>query len=280
MIKKFLLVVLCSGIFSIGTSQNSVNDYSFVVVPEIYEFLTEKDQFQLNSLTKFLFNKHGFNAFFASELPNVKRCDGLYADVLGKPGFIYTKLTVVIRDCYGTEIFRSEEGKSKYKEFRKAFHESLRNAFISVEALQASQKDPDVYDDFVQDQQGEKYPVINEMQRPPANVDDQTSEMTVSTGSKIGTVNPVVVLPEEKFTSYSANNKTYLLRKTASGYSFYEESETSDTGLILLGKIVDANTTPAYISNEGETFKVSLDDNGSLLLSNDSKTVLYVRTVQ
>ena len=38
-----------------GFSQQTVNDYSFIEVPELFEFLRGKDQYQLNSLTKFLF---------------------------------------------------------------------------------------------------------------------------------------------------------------------------------------------------------------------------------
>jgi len=56
-------------------------------------FLHEDDQFQLNSLTKFLLNKHGFNALFNTEVPdNVRRCDGLWAEVLKTSGLVYTNL--------------------------------------------------------------------------------------------------------------------------------------------------------------------------------------------
>ena len=39
-------------------AQTSINDYKYVVVPKSYEFSQEQDQYQLNSLSKFLFEKH------------------------------------------------------------------------------------------------------------------------------------------------------------------------------------------------------------------------------
>ena len=54
--KKFLLMLLCTG-FSLttGFSQKTLSDYSYVTVPEKFEFLSKKDDYLLNSLTKFLF---------------------------------------------------------------------------------------------------------------------------------------------------------------------------------------------------------------------------------
>ena len=42
-----------------------------MVISEQFEFQTEKDKYQLNSLTKFLFNKYGFHAFFNAEVPEM-----------------------------------------------------------------------------------------------------------------------------------------------------------------------------------------------------------------
>lgn len=275
MIKKVLLLLLCCSFSSFGSAQNSVNDYSFVVVPELYDFLSEKDQFQLNSLTKFLFNKHGFNAYFDSELPNVKRCDGLYATVEGKPGFIYTKITVVLKDCYGTEVFRSQQGQSKYKEFRKAFHQSLRQAFLSVEALNANQKDVQTYGDLSEDSRDDsKYPVINDMKRIPKDEIETNTGVSVGTGTKLVAPRTHLKPPPDKFTNYTADGKSYLLRKTDSGYSFYEESEESETGLLLLGKITVTNDVAVYISEDGEVYTARFTDH-SMVLSSGGVSKLY-----
>ena len=40
-------------------------------MPNNFEFVNSNDKYQTSSLTKFLFNKHGFKAFIADEiLPN------------------------------------------------------------------------------------------------------------------------------------------------------------------------------------------------------------------
>ena len=184
MIKKILLLVVLSSFISTIYAQKSASDYNHIVVPELYEFLFEEDQHQLNSMTKFLFNKYGFNAYFPSELPNVKRCDGLQAVVLGKPGFIYTKVTVIIKDCYGEEIFRSEEGKSKYKEYKKAYQDALRKAFVSIESLGVNQKEIVVYEDDVTsgsvDSADDKN---NEIQTQTVDPDNNDGNISAGTGT-------------------------------------------------------------------------------------------------
>lgn len=125
-------------------AQKVPSDFEYVVVPDQYSFLFEKDQFQLCSLTKFLFNKNGFNAYFATELPNVDRCAGLYADVIRDNGFVWTKLFVELRDCEGNLIFRSIEGRSKLKEYGKAYSEALRICFESIAALDVQQPEPTI----------------------------------------------------------------------------------------------------------------------------------------
>lgn len=279
MIKKVLLLALFCSCFSNVFSQKSVNDYSYVVVPELYEFLYENDQHQLNSLTKFLFNKYGFNAYFSSELPNVKHCDGLQAEVISNSSFVYTKLIVVLKDCYGTEVFRSNEGKSKYKDYRKAYHQSLRLAFASIERLQANQMDVIDYDDpgVREEEETPEYPVINEMRRPQIGSVDGEPEISVSTGTKISG-SDMLNLPQSKFSSYTADGISYLLRKTAKGYSFYEESEESETGLLLLGKIVSEGNSLRYTTIEGMEYWASFNSTNDFTIAS-SGTVKQFKAI-
>ena len=55
--KLVAVIFLFMGIISKSFSQKSLSDYSYVIVSEQFEFQQEKDKYQLNSLTKFLFNK-------------------------------------------------------------------------------------------------------------------------------------------------------------------------------------------------------------------------------
>lgn len=276
MIKRILLLLLISSFASEINAQKSAGDYSYVVVPELYEFLHTEDQHQLNSLTKFLFNKHGFNAYFPSELPNVKRCDGLQAEVIGKPGFIYTKITIILKDCYGEEVFRSEEGKSKYKEYKKAYHDALRKAFVSIEELGVHQKETKVYeDDFDNDADSPAPTEINKMKDPPVGMNDDKSNVTAGSGSKITTVVVALNLPEAKFSNYQLDGNSYLLRKTDTGYSLYRETEDSETGLALEGVILVDGLKLSYVSEAGD-MDVKFDENGDLTLWNSVMKFTYI----
>src|SRR6478609_4987593 len=128
----FLLLLVCS----IGFSQ-TINNYVAVVVPLRYEFLKSDNQYRLSTLTKFNLKKAGFEVFYANEdLPKeYNRCSLLNVDVVKDNAFLVTKLFVVFKDCYGKEVYKSEVGKSKEKEFDVAYTEALNKAFESVYAL-------------------------------------------------------------------------------------------------------------------------------------------------
>ncbi len=264
--KRLILFLAVCGFITNALGQKSLSDYTYVEVPKLYEFLFEEDQHQLNSLTKFLFNKYGFNAYFSDELPNVKRCDGLQAEILGKPGFIYTKITVVLKDCNGTEVFRSEEGKSKYKEYKKAYHDAMRKAFVSVEELGVQQKEVTVYEDDANEDASEA-PVVQPDKKAEEKTGDDTGASEVAN---------TMYFPEAKFTSYEKDGASFLLRKTVDGYSLYEESETAPNGLLLKGNILVAPNVPAiYQSADGKEMEVSFSKNNDLYLGSSVDRVIF-----
>ena len=129
----FLMIVVSS---SYG---QSVNDYKAVIVPLKYNFLKEENQYRLNTLTKFNFNKAGFVAFYSNETIPAEyndRCGLLRADVEKESGFLITKLYIILKDCNDKIIFKSAIGKSKEKDFQKAYIEALNEAFQFVYDLQ------------------------------------------------------------------------------------------------------------------------------------------------
>ncbi|KJD31497.1 hypothetical protein PK35_13860 [Tamlana nanhaiensis] len=138
---KTKLVLLLIAILTLNTAfaQGSLNDYKYVIVSKKYDFLKEQDQYQLNSLSKFLFNKYGFEALFEGEnYPEelaLNRCLALNSDVLKDSGLFKTKLTLQLQDCNGKVVYTSQMGESREKEYQKAYHEALREAFKSLEAL-------------------------------------------------------------------------------------------------------------------------------------------------
>lgn len=139
--KKIYLILIGLIIF-FPVSAQEVNSYRYVVVPNKYEFTKEADKYQVNSLTEFLFHKYGFDAYLEEEeLPDEigqDQCSGLYADVEDNSGLFVTRLTVILKDCRNNKIFVSEEGASRSKDYKTAYHEALRQAFESIGKLNYS----------------------------------------------------------------------------------------------------------------------------------------------
>ncbi|MDG1779077.1 MAG: hypothetical protein P8H23_07000 [Flavobacteriaceae bacterium] len=139
--KNSVTIIFCFLLInqSLVFAQNDINNYKYVSVSERFDFLKYADQYQVNSLTKFLLKKNGFVVLEGSDnYPkdlSENRCLLLNVDVLKLKGFLKTKLEVQFRDCNNELIFKSSIGSSKEKDYKKSYHEALRAAFESVAAL-------------------------------------------------------------------------------------------------------------------------------------------------
>lgn len=134
---KIFIGLLAFGITVSGFSQTNLNNFKYVIVPKKFEFLKEPNQYRLNELTEFLFNKYGFKALMeGSSYPDdllKNRCLGLESDVKEDSGLFKTKLTVELKDCNDQTVFTSQVGESREKEYAKAYNEALREAFKTLE---------------------------------------------------------------------------------------------------------------------------------------------------
>ncbi len=275
--KYFVLLVLFLYQTTQGFSQKSLSDYSYIIVSEQFEFQDEKDKYDLNSLIKFLYNKHGFHAYFKDEVPdNVRRCDGLFADAEGKPGFLITKVEHVIRDCDGNEVFRSQKGKSDVKDYKKAYYEAAREAFRDVRDLYINQKPINTYADVAVDENIKtKNKEVSKVAAVPIvtkeTVDKNPKEKSPNTMESIAIEN----LPTAKFSNYTNAGKTYLLRKTKEGYSFYEESNESEDGLLLIGKVNVLANEVTFTDNNNTRFHAEFDSSKNLIIDKEKGSSLY-----
>lgn len=125
----FLIIVQ----FSLG-AQEEINNYKYILIPKKFSFLKYEDQYQINSLTEFLFNKYGYKAFMSEdELPedlSQNRCLALKANVEEvRGGFLKTKLQILLLDCNDKVIAESMIGETRIKEYAKAYNVAVRNAF-------------------------------------------------------------------------------------------------------------------------------------------------------
>jgi len=136
---KYIALLLAVFMSVTMFSQTNLNNYKYVIVPNKFDFLKEKDQYQLNSLTKFLFQKYGFEALMEGEkYPEDlirNRCLALKSNLIKDSGMFKTKLGLELKDCNDAVVYTSEYGESREKDYQKAYTEALRNAFNSIEAL-------------------------------------------------------------------------------------------------------------------------------------------------
>jgi len=126
-------------LFSILSFAQSVNDYKYVIVPDRFVWLKETNQYNLNTLTKMVFEKYGWQAFHPKEkMPDelaLDRCKALYVVVDDKSTMMTTGLVINLETCDGVTVFTSVEGKSREKSFQRAYYEALREASQSVAQL-------------------------------------------------------------------------------------------------------------------------------------------------
>ncbi len=122
-----------------GFSQHEINSYRYLIVPEKFSFLKQKDQYNLNSLVKIHFEKLGFTVFFDSEtLPDSLvnyNCNKLFADVESTGNFLTTKLVITLKDCKNKLVVQSKEGRSKEKDFKISYSQAFRDAFTTFREL-------------------------------------------------------------------------------------------------------------------------------------------------
>jgi len=269
--KLLCLLIVFVGLSSTVLSQNNnLNDYSYIIVPTKFDFLQEEDQFQLNSMTKFFLTKYGFNALFNTEVPdNARRCDGIWAEVIKSSGLVYTKLEVVIKDCKGNELFRSQEGKSKYKQYQKAYQDALRKTFMSFKTLNVSQPEMIVYEE---NEMTDK-PVVKELGTEEA-IDGAVKEVVILSETKSYQGN----LPKHSFSSYSHKGLYYLIRKNNKGYAFYEESKKGD--LILIGSFSLKDDALIYQEINGNSYDAIIDKLGNISVYIDGKPSVFQKLDQ
>lgn len=228
------IIVTCS---NLSLAQKRLSDYSFVVVPDKFEFLSNSNQYQLNDMTKYYLAKNGFNTFYFSELPSVDNCDGLWADVESITGFTRTKIMVVLKDCKGNEVYRGETGTSKQKDYKKSYQDALRKAFLCFKELDVKQAALVLR------------PKVSDATQKDASVVVAPRNSIAESKDNKGPVN--------QYNAYTYNTVAYLLKKAEGGYNVYDASganlilkgviQYSETG--YRGMVFDANYQGHFLEN-------------------------------
>lgn len=267
----YIFLFLVSVSFSAKAQQN-MSDYSFVVIPEQFDFLNEKDKYSLNSMTQFYFEKYGFHAFLANKVPNVKRCDGLYAEVVETKSFLNTRLQIIVRDCNAFEIYKSDLGNSKIKEYKTAYQDALREAFNSLARQNVKQKDMQLYD-FEETTEDRTLP--QNSQKIIKTLGKVENSVLVQPSSPAQNMSGAL-LPNNKFSNYKKGSENFLLRKTDEGYSLYLETKKAEDGLMLVGKIISISDMLRFIDTQGDSYNASFDAGSNLSINYKGEVTTYM----
>lgn len=136
----FYLLVLILFIFPRkSASQDSLNDYKYVIVEDQFHFQNEPNEYDLNRLARFLFEKYGFKSLIEGQaLPDdlkANYCLALRSTITARGAF-RTKGKIVLRDCNSRVIWESAEGVTKEKDFKRAYDQAIRKAFESFEGIE------------------------------------------------------------------------------------------------------------------------------------------------
>ncbi|SHG05036.1 hypothetical protein SAMN05444483_104231 [Salegentibacter echinorum] len=245
--KGFSILLFFMGL-GLMPAQN-INDYKYVIVPDTYEFSKEEDQYQLNSLTQFLFEKYGFEAYMKSEeKPQDLQddiCKGLKANVIEDSGLFVTKLRVQLEDCRGNMVFESDEGRSREKDYKKAYHEALRDAFKTVAALdynytpaevaaaapQANNPKPSSVEEAeVSSSVPEEEPGEEDKNATPAEVVVQNPTNSKEFREKQRGNNEAVLAD---IIMLKKDNQEFTLKKNSNGYALFQKNGTEPIAVLV-----------------------------------------------
>ncbi len=136
--KLFSSIILALFAITFGNTQSNINDYKYIIIEKQFHFQNEVNEYDLNRMVKYLFEKHGFDAIIDGEpIPadlKSNYCLALKSEITAK-GTFRTKGQVTLRDCNNITVFISKEGITKEKDLIRAYDIAIRRAFESFEGM-------------------------------------------------------------------------------------------------------------------------------------------------
>ncbi|MAX70810.1 MAG: hypothetical protein CMC76_06855 [Flavobacteriaceae bacterium] len=240
MLKKIIFIgsfILCS---LFAQAQKSINDYKYIIVPKSFSFSKIDDEFQLNSLTKFLFNKHGYKAYFSDEeLPEDLKndiCLGLVADASKeKSGMFVTRVEFILKDCFGNTVITSKVGDSRIKKFDRAYSEAMREAFETFQEIDYAYKPKEGKSEVSEISDVKK---VEEEKQPVKDVESEVKEVKVEVvkESKSNVVEKGVENKNEEIFYAQPKNNGYQLVDSEPKVVMFLLSTAAENVFIVKGK--------------------------------------------
>ena len=135
--RLILLVVLLLSQTAFGQLQK----YDYVIVPVKFDIFYEDNAYRSSTILKHLFTDAGYKSFYNNALTDEVTsnfCKAVEVDLLEVPSVFSTKIIIFFKDCKGQEVFRTQVGESKLKEFDATYQEAIQKAFVELYAVQRS----------------------------------------------------------------------------------------------------------------------------------------------
>ena len=216
--KKIKLLILIFFFVETAVAQN-LNQYQYVRVPEKFEFLSDENEYQLNALTAFLFEKYGFKVLYEKAISEgISSCEILNAKIDNKSNLFRTKVQLKLENCNDEVVFTSKIGKSRKKDYKKSYHDALRDAFQSVKKLKYQ---------YAAAAENEGNPL-----KEKSGVDPGKNVSSVSSMNSIKEI-----MDEEKTENpeeyYTNGNQRYKIEKTPSGFIISRVGREGKTATLL-----------------------------------------------
>ncbi|EDM43801.1 hypothetical protein SCB49_09425 [unidentified eubacterium SCB49] len=232
---------ICIAFFLIAifsNAQEKIGNYSYIEVPDRFEFISGDNTYKMSDMMVFYFEKKGMSAYRKAKSPDVSKCNVLFADIEKSKSFLSTKLSVELRNCNDEVVFKSDYGMSKEKAYEKMYPDALRQAFATFTAGDVVRAEAKI---IAPSSATEVTNVVQE-KKDDLNVEVVTDAVNTTMKS----------VPEASFSNYQLNDSSYLLKKVESGFTFFLTQE-GDNNFVKVGDIsLKENGTFTMVDIYGE----------------------------
>ncbi len=131
--KHFLLFVLFIGVTAFA--QKELNAYRYVVIPSKFDFQKEANEYGINLLLKYKFQKLGFETYLDTDvLPEILRvntCLITYPVLHVKNNMFKTVTSIELLNCNKESLFKTQSGTSTSKNTKVSYNEAIRKSLKS-----------------------------------------------------------------------------------------------------------------------------------------------------
>lgn len=124
----FIALVVLLTLFTANAQK--LSEYKYIVVPAQFILQKKAGEYNLNSLVASTFKKFDFETMIEGDVPPVgfEPCKALKVSA-NKKGFLNTRISLSLKDCFGQIVHTTIEGNSREKDFQKSYYEAFRGAF-------------------------------------------------------------------------------------------------------------------------------------------------------